>query len=160
MRRSLAPHTRARWERAERSRILAEICAAQSAFSKAWDEQRAAIDAQLGREVDEHIDLMKQTLRLTFPTQPDFTGPSLTALQQRADRAERNARAWHRLALVLGVCALVALAACRDPYHQASGDLRMMVAGCKDGSTRSLRTDEPGKRTIVITCVPEVEAPK
>jgi hypothetical protein len=34
--------------------------------------------------------------------------PETTALQLRD--AERNARAWHRLALVLGACALLALA--------------------------------------------------
>lgn len=61
-------------------------------------EQREQIEAHIGR--------MQQALLLTLPpVQPDQT-----ALMQRAERAERLATGWHRLAIALAVgCAVLVL---------------------------------------------------
>lgn len=65
--------------------------------------------AERRSQLDDHIEHVKQALLMTFQAQPQFDNPDVAALRQRAERAERVARSWHRLSLVLAVCAGVAL---------------------------------------------------
>ena len=103
MRRSLANHTRERWERQQRGARLAEALGAVRAIEASWDEQRAAMDNQLRQALHAQAGIPL----LSHPTP---LPPPDTALRQRADRAERNARAWHRLVFVLLCTNLLALA--------------------------------------------------
>jgi hypothetical protein len=110
MRRSLAPHTHDRWELQQRNKQFAAEAEARAVVRRieaSWDEQRAAMDDQLRQALHAQAGMLNASPLLSHPTP---LPPPDTALRQRVDRAERNARAWHRLALVLGVCALLALA--------------------------------------------------